>query len=212
MAMSKRPVSNDSGGTVTRIRHSSGKMSGSRNAREADTYPEWTYGWLSAQPQSADVCYYCRERFEPGQLRWRIKHSIPAGWGPALLCMDCFKQENDVSVLGGDGSGKPAPRHTIRCEGCGEYISTILNPRYRSWNYCSNRCYQRSYRKRRRGSRGGSVVQWKLECNRPHSRCVVCKNPIDRYGEEKKRKDAKFCSSKCRQWAYRRGRNAGAGR
>jgi hypothetical protein len=118
--------------------------------------------------------------------------------------MDCFKQEEDVSVLGSDPSGKPAPRHTIQCQGCGEYISTILNPRYLNWNYCSNRCYQRAYRKRRRGR--DSVVDGKG--HRPHSQCVVCKKILDRYGAEHKRKDAKFCSPKCRQWAYRRRRNA----
>jgi hypothetical protein len=203
--MSKHPVSNEN--TVTRIRHSSGKMSGSRNAsRPRDAYPEWTCGRIWAQPQSADVCYYCRESFEPGQRRWRILNAVPAGWRPALLCMDCFKQEDDVSVLGSDGFGNAAPRHTVRCDGCGEYVSTILNPRHRNWNYCSNRCYQRSYRKRKRGR--DSVVDWKG--HRRRSQCVVCKKNLDRYGEKHKRKDAKFCSSKCRQWAYRRRRNAGA--
>jgi len=195
--------------TVTRIRHFSGKMSGSRNvSRPLDAYPKGTYGWLSNQPSSGDVCYYCRERFEPGHLRWRIMHSVPMGWGPALLCMDCFKQEHDVSVLGSDRFGNPASRHTIQCAGCGEYISTILNPRHQHWNYCSNRCYQRSYRKRRRGR--DSVVDWKLENRRPTHRCIVCKNRLDTYGKEHKRKDTKFCSPKCRQWAYRRRRNAGA--
>ena len=192
--------------TVTRIRHFSGKMSGSGNADRAP-YPVRTYGELTAQSQSAEFCYYCPERFEPVQLRWRVTAGTASGWGPALLCMDCFKQEDSLDVLGRGPDDNPALRHTIQCAGCGEYISTIRNPRHDHWNYCSNRCYQRCYRKRRRGQE--SVVQWKG--GRPKSQCVVCKNLIDPYGKEHKRKDAKFCSSKCKQWAYRRRRNAGAG-
>ena len=193
---------------VTRIRHSSGKMSGSGNATRLDPQrvrtEGVTYGELASQPQSADVCYYCAERFEPGQLRWRILQTVPAGWGPALLCMDCFKQEDSLDVLGAGQDGNPAPRHTIQCAGCNEYISTIRNPRHQNWYYCSSRCYQRCYRKRRRGR--ASVVDWKG--HRPNSQCIVCKKSLDRYGEEHKRKDAKFCSSKCRQWAYRRRQGA----
>jgi hypothetical protein len=96
--------------SVTRPRHSSGKMSGSRNPNtQRDAYPEGTNGWHCAQPQSADVCYYCRLRFSPGQMRYRIMQALPSGWGPALLCMDCFKAETDESCL-----GYGATRHTIR--------------------------------------------------------------------------------------------------
>jgi hypothetical protein len=65
---------------------------------------------------------------------------------------------------------------------------------------CSNRCYQRNYRKRRRGR--DSVVEWKSR--RPNYACAVCKKRLDRYGEQHKRKDTVYCSPKCRQWAYRR--------
>jgi hypothetical protein len=113
---------------VTRIRHLSGRMSGSRNA-DHEKVPTWmqekypvafpegryregTNGWLSAQPQSPHVCYYCRERFAPEQMRYRIMHSTASGWGPALLCMDCFKVETDDSVL---GIGR---RHNTKCPAC----------------------------------------------------------------------------------------------
>lgn len=184
---------------VTHTRHFSGKMSGSRNAKadRPDQCREGTYGWLWAQPSSGDVCYYCRSKFDAGQLRYRIMQGVPTGWGAALLCMECFKTENDVDVLGSDGQGKPATRHTIQCSGCGEYISTIRNPRHQHWNYCSNRCYQRSYRKRRRGQ--DSVIDWKGR--RPNNTCSACKKPIDTYDEPHKRKDAQFCSNKCRQWS-----------
>ena len=194
--------------TVTSIRHFSGRMSGSRNAdRQPDKYPEGSNGWLCEQPSSGDVCYYCRERFEPGQMRYRIMNAVnsaPHGWGPAVLCMGYFKAETDVSVLGLGPGGQPASRHTMQCAGCSEYISTIRNPRHQQWNFCSNRCYQRTYRRRRRGR--DSVVGWKLENRRSNNHCEACKKLIDVYGESNKRKDAKFCSNKCRQWHYRRTR------
>jgi hypothetical protein len=178
--------------TVTHIRHFSGRMSGSRNADTPldQSIPEViTYGWLAYQPQSAAVCYYCRERFAPDQMRYRIMHATASGWGPALLCMDCFKAETDESVL-----GYGAHRHVIQCAGCGESINTIRNPSHQNWLYCSNRCYQRDYHKRRRGR--DSVVDWK---NSRRYSCIVCRRPLTSHLQEPpKRKDALYCSSKCR--------------
>jgi hypothetical protein len=183
---------------VTHLRHFSGRMSGSCNADwPRDACPEGTKGWLADQPSSGDVCYYCRRGFSADQMRYRIMNIVPSGWGAALLCMECFKAETDESVL-----GYGASRHTVQCGGCGEYINTIFNPRHQQWLYCSNRCYQRSYRKRRRGR--DSVVDWKVG---RLNQCVVCKKQLDAYDEQHKRKDALYCSGKCRQWAYRRRRS-----
>jgi hypothetical protein len=99
--------------------------------------------------------------------------------------------------------GELAPRSITTCRGCSEPIHTIVSARNRYWQFCSHACYQRDYRKRRRGS-GGSVVSWKREARRPHECCAICKRQLDRYGEQHKRKDAVYCSAKCRQWAYRR--------
>ena len=177
---------------VTYLRHFSGRMSGSRNEdRPLDKYPEGTNGWLCDQPQSGDVCYYCRQRFSPDQLRYRIMQIVPGGWGPALLCMECFKSETDDSCL-----GYGADRHVIQCAGCGEHINTIRDPRHQHWNVCSDRCYQREYRKRRRGRL--SVVEWK---GGHYPRCQCCKKPIG-----PKRRDAQFCCNACRQKTYRRRR------
>jgi hypothetical protein len=175
--------------SVTHTRHSSGRMSGSRNTDRVCDYREGTNGWLAEQPSSGDVCYYCRERFAPGQIRFRIMNCVPVGWGAALLCMDCFKAETDDSCL-----GYGATRHTMRCDGCGEQINTIRNPRHRNWYYCSNRCYQRAYRKRRHCRT--SVVDWKRENRLP--RCQCCRQ------EFAKRSDALFCSNACRQQMYRK--------
>jgi hypothetical protein len=186
------------GSSVTHLRHFSGKMSGSRNADRSSSSGERpevvTNGWLADQPSSGDVCYYCGERFEPNQMRYRVMQAVAGGWGPALLCMECFKQETDESCL-----GYGVTRHITQCPGCGEYINTVENYNL-NWRYCSNRCYQREYRKRRHGR--DSVVDWKG--HRQH--CAVCKKKIDTFGKPHKRKDAVYCSPKCRQWAYRRRR------
>ncbi len=147
LGLTGRAMSDARKQTVTRIRHFSGKMSGSGNATRLDPYrvrtEGVTYGELTDQSQSAEFCYYCAERFEPGHLRWRVTAATASGWGPALLCMDCFKEEDSLDVLGRGPDGTPALRHTIQCAGCGEYISTIRNSRHDHWSYCSNRCYQR---------------------------------------------------------------------
>jgi hypothetical protein len=177
-------------------------MSGSRNAtNDPNAYREGTNGWHMSQPQSADVCYRCREFFSAGQMRYRVMEILPNSFGPALLCMDCFKSETDVSCLGEGVGGEPASRHVIECAGCGEQINTIRNPRYRQWNYCSNRCYQRVYRKRRRGRLNAigwkrSVVEWKAG---HWPRCKCCRKEF-----QPSRTDALYCSPSCRQWTHRR--------
>ena len=87
-------------GTVTRIRHFSGKMSGSRNAnRPRDKHPEGTMGWLWDQPQSGDVCCYCREKFEAGQLRYRIMQATPAFGGGRRFFAWIASRQSRMSVV-----------------------------------------------------------------------------------------------------------------
>jgi hypothetical protein len=99
------------------------------------------------------------------------------------------------------GSITHLDRINTECAGCGEPIQTVIGARKGRWNVCSNRCYQREYRKRRRGVQ--SVVERKAE-DRP-ARCEACKQPIKR-----SRCDARFCSNRCRQWYYRRRKRPGA--
>jgi predicted nucleic acid-binding Zn ribbon protein len=48
------------------------------------------------------------------------------------------------------------------------------------------------------------VVDWKLESH--HSHCGACRRPI-----QNARRDAHYCSNRCRQWHYRqRKRNRSA--
>jgi hypothetical protein len=169
-------------GTVTDTRYFSRKISQSRNAD-------------SPHRSTPDACHWCREPFKRGQTRCPIYDSVchGTGWGLASLCMDCFKVAYDEASK---DSGAKLPRCNRQCEGCGQPIQTVVNTRAGHWECCSNRCYQRAYRKRRRGVK--SVVQWKLENRKP--KCEACKCPIER----SKRADARFCSNGCRQWQYRR--------
>ena len=175
---------------VTPIRLFSGKLSGSRNGRNS------RYSNLG-RSIDATVCHWCDQKFAPGQMRYPILTDTSMGWQAVSVCMECFKEARPDST--GEGkkyrNGRPlAPRRETKCAGCGEpiFASPDHKPRLQ---ICSFRCYQRIYRKRRRGV--GSAVEWKLE-NRP-ARCDACKQPIKQH-----RRDARFCSNRCRQWHYRR--------
>src|SRR6266566_1140140 len=73
-----------SGGSVTPSRHFSGKMSGSRNdTRTRDG------AWDHERSVDASCCYWCRDRFAPGQMRYPILHEWKCQ--PVSLCLDCFK-------------------------------------------------------------------------------------------------------------------------
>jgi hypothetical protein len=167
---------------VTDTRYFSGKMSRSRN----DPYGP-----------TPDACHHCRTAFAHGQVRYPVLSGINwgGGWGLASVCMDCFKC---AAVGETEGDTTELQRHQHKCEGCGEPMLTVLDARAGQWRVCSPRCYQRVYRKRRHGR--DSVVDWKGECRS----CAVCKKPVEERRGQPKRKDAVYCSSKCKQWAYRR--------
>lgn len=132
-----------------------------------------------------DACHDCREPFEHGQTRFPVS----GRWNELVsVCGLCFK---DGCIA--PGVNDP-PRHNLRCKGCGAPIHSPTKGRFR-WQVCSDRCRQREYRKRRREN-GGSTVSWKYQCT---PQCAACKQPISG-----KRKDARFCSARCKQWAHRR--------
>jgi hypothetical protein len=147
---------------------------------------------FSASRNDPDCCLWCRERFAPGQVRYPIVDCSQWPSPIASMCMDCFKAEyNNESP----DSGIRLERFRRDCAGCGEPMLTPARGRFR-WLVCSNRCYQRDYRKRRYGQ--DSTVPWKgghMRC------CQCCKTPI-----RSKRRDARFCCNACRQRTYRRRR------
>ena len=185
------------GPSVTATRYFSEEMSASRNAT-------WFHGLsrndrCSIDPDAftpnAGVCHHCRNTFAADQTRYPIMTDLDLkmGWGLASVCMVCFKGASK------DETG-PQERHQRDCRGCGAPMLTPLHGPYAK-KICSTRCYQRDYRKRRRGR--DSVVAWKA--HRPN--CAVCKKSLDQWGKPHRRKDSVYCSSKCRQWAYRRRRS-----
>lgn len=163
---------------VTPLRNISGKLSGSRNGRgfQNDNL---------CRSVDATSCHWCREKFQHGQMRYPIMDGTTNGWdGPVSICMECFKDADSSNAL---SDKRLSPRQQRQCEGCGEPVFVSPDIRWRL-QFCSTRCYQRQYRKRRHAN-GGSVINWK-----PPNKCAACKKPL-----KTKRHDAKFCSNKCRQ-------------
>lgn len=155
--------------------------------RLADTSPENLHSVVTA-----DACHWCRTSFATGQMRFLIMDGVDfgCGWERVSLCMACFKHPDYSS------SRLPeAKRHNRACAGCAEPICTI-NWRGTRWLTCSQRCYLRAYRKRRRENGGASAIDWKGQ--KPRS-CEACKKPM-----KSKRSDARFCSDACRQRCFRR--------
>jgi hypothetical protein len=183
---------------VTATRYFSEEISTSRNA-------DWFWGLshngiLQVDPDAftanARVCHFCRNPFAADQMRYPIMTDVEEkGRALASVCMICFKVADEAET-------GPQERCQRDCRGCGAPMLTPLYGPYEK-EVCSNRCYQREYRKRRRGQ--NSVVAWKAR--RPNNDCAVCKKSLDQWGQQHKRKDSVYCSPKCRQWAYRRRRS-----
>jgi hypothetical protein len=193
-------------------------MSGSRNGiktRDGD----WDY----ERSVDASCCYWCRDRFAAGQMRYPILHEWKCE--PVSLCLDCFKcpdaESYDPAAIQASAAAdrkdfeeflarknlslppkrrKPvAPRKETTCPGCGEPIFVAPNLRSYQLQFCSMRCYEREYRKRRGEYGRGSTIDWKVKDGHDHnSQCATCKKRL-----RSKRKDARYCSSACRQFAYR---------
>ena len=179
-------------GSVTATRYFSRKLSASRNADRNRIDPRHLCD------STPDACHWCRDPFKPGQVRSLVLTGVwhSGGWGIASVCMECFEYEKDQK---NKSSITQLERINTECDGCGEPIQTVTGAYRGHWNVCSNRCYQRAYRKRRRGVK--SVVPWKSR----EPNCEACKRPFT-----PSRRDARFCSNRCRQWHYRRRKRAGA--
>ena len=103
-------------------------------------------------------------------MRYPILDATVRGWAIASVCMRCFKHpdcnaENTTKLN----------RKRLECVGCGEPIFTPTNTKKGAWDCCSNRCYQRAYRKRRR--QYGSTIAWKWAEGGRHE-CECCKKSI----------------------------------
>lgn len=152
----------------------------------------------------ADQCNWCDEPFiEPKRKRFVIiDHDHDDVWscfGLRSICFECWKWGHDNES---NDHGIKLERFERKCQGCGEPMSIPCGGyrgtwRWFNWGVCSMRCYQRTYRKRRRRG-GGSSMPWKGK--RRREICEACKRPLP----EGQRRDGRFCSNRCRQWMYRR--------
>jgi hypothetical protein len=132
--------------------------------------------------------------------------------GPVSICYECWKHEalatNRWEIENhkryNDDRGIHLERVARACQGCGEPISIPRDQFRGTWRWfshgvCSMRCYQRAYRKRRREHGRGSAIDWKVKDGHDHnSQCATCKKRL-----QSQRKDARYCSNACRQFAYR---------
>jgi hypothetical protein len=124
------------------------------------------------------------------------------GWGLVSICEECWADEwwadKHPEFAPGDHLSKDSyitlDRHKRACVGCGEPMMTNIHCRAFDRGVCSSRCYQRTYRKRRR-EHGGSTEPWKGSGRRI---CRTCKRPL-----KLSRKDARYCCNACRQQQYR---------
>jgi hypothetical protein len=110
---------------VTALRNISGKLSGSRNTeRDLSEF-------------DPDACFYCRKRFDRGQMRYPIRNFNWPEPDFGSVCMPCFKKADfDVTSR--------QQRYERECQGCGEPILTrpkVSSPgRYAASAAISARC------------------------------------------------------------------------
>ena len=132
--------------------------------------------------RDATVCNWCREKFEPGQVRFIIDDAIEASpcWERVSICGPCWENYGPQ-----DAPNEPRKRFERTCAGCGEPIMISGGYHRSGWHdvVCSNRCHQRHRRK----------------LHRPRRKCGTCEKRFTAV-----RTDARYCSNACRQWTYRK--------
>lgn len=132
-------------------------------------------------PQKADHCTRCREPFAPPAVRFMVSAHLVH----YVIQSVVIARSETVPVCGACATLKEQSAAT-RDETCMVCSCRMLMPEGRKRRaICSNRCEQRERRSRRRSMR------WK--------RCTVCHNDF----APKRRDDALFCTSACRQRACR---------
>ena len=143
--------------------------------RNADLWAAW---W------AADCCGRCGAELT-GTIyrieRWYIGRRYSGPSGPVPVCGSCFEYKRGYMASPWAFTA-PTP-----CEACGRPV--VSRHRWdRLYVYCSERCSRRVYNRNRYTRRAES---------RP-SDCSACGGPMS-----PSRSDARYCSSACRQRAYR---------
>jgi hypothetical protein len=144
-----------------------------------------------AESQLADHCTRCRSRFGRRAVRHMVSVHIVC---EVLSGMAVTRNEiAPVCAACVSAAERVALTQKAKCVSCG--CTMLSKPPRRAWSLsairptCSSRCAQRMRRQRRRSYRyrpkGSSV-------------CKICKTSFT-----PKRTDARYCSGRCRQQAYR---------
>jgi hypothetical protein len=98
-------------------------------------------------------------------------------WLPVPICDFCLTPEE-----------KAQDRVESLCSGCSRILSIPDDLTcYKRWTYCSDRCRRRAARQTQR---------------QKHRTCETCGMTF-----QSPRRDARYCSSACRQWSFRRRRD-----
>jgi hypothetical protein len=148
-----------------------------------------------------DHCTQCGARFRRRDTLYMVQRDVPWSWSAfegttystVPVCEVCIKDSGDFGC-DYDGTADEleityfAPgletAFERACEGCGRRMLTPRDAHYIP-TVCSTRCAQRVRRRHR-------------QQQRPKIACGVCKTMF-----RPKRADAAYCSSGCRQKAYR---------
>ena len=159
------------------------------------------YRRILAARATGETCAECGEAFEAGQLTWHV--GLPTGltnlvdgrpiFSDVLVCTDCVVIPswwvNNSSAAEYRDEWFP-PTFALTCPICGRCI------RYRDARYrlgvCSARCARAADAARKRDERAVAQLY------RDYTSCEACGGCF-----KPRRSDAKFCSSACRQKAYR---------
>jgi hypothetical protein len=131
--------------------------------------------------KNAGHCTRCDEPFGGNATAYMVREDV--AW-TVLDGYTALTQQETVPVCDACVTAQELAKATIdaTCVGCGQRMR--LNIHWRKAT-CSNRCEQRERRKRYRAQ--------------VRNLCTICFKTF-----QPKRGDAKFCSSACRQRAYRR--------
>ncbi len=150
------------------------------------------YRRILAALSTGETCAECGEAFEAGQLTWHV--GLPTGLTNLVDGRPIFRDVLVCTVCVGKSAEYRddwfPPTFALTCPICGRCI------RYRDARYrlgvCSARCARAADAARKRDERAVAQLY------RDYTSCEACGGCF-----KPRRSDAKFCSSGCRQKAYR---------
>ena len=138
---------------------------------------------------SGKVCGSCGRAFTDEDTVYLTSHRIDKNrwktWGRVPVCESCWedRQERGLFLYNGRGASYLKPE---TCEGCGRRVMLRIRDYGHCRVYCSRQCASAIGNARRR-----QPV--------PSRTCAACDTEY-----QPKRRDARYCSGRCRQKAHRR--------